>query len=238
MAISLFKKKPVTVAPPALAALEAHLSTDGGIMDRLTGISARLRTVNGDIARRDQMAADIDAQRAAIDTQQADARYGDQAAPDMREQKQALGELENRFAAANETARVAEVVKPRLLADIEALAKQRAELKPQTDRLLWAAVREEADSYLAEYLAARAAMVDIAHKLFAARLAADTIAKARAYGDFCGSGLYHDMYIPIPPHSSIHKPTAETARAAQVADSRLLESEAAELVATLLGAEG
>lgn len=237
MAISLFKKKPVTVAPPALAALEAHLAEDQSLVSQLSAIGVRLRTVNDDIARRDRMSADIEAQRAAIDTQQANARYSDQAAPDLREQKQALSDLENRFADANEVARVAAVLGPRLLADTDTFAKKRAELKHKLDRLLWAAAIEEADSFLPEYLAARAAMVDIAHKLFAARLAADNIAKARGFGVFQSSGLYYDLHIPIPPHKSIVQPGVEGVRAERVADCRRLEVEAEDLINQLLNAE-
>lgn len=238
MAISLFKKPEPAAIPPAREALNANLAADKGIQKEIEAISARLRILNDDVIRRDNMAADINAQRAAIDSRLADARYSGKPDPTIETDQRALKEREEKFVHVGEVARVADAVRPRLMGDIEALGKKRKALRFDTDFLLWAAVKEEADTHLAAYLATRAAMKDIAHKLFAARLAADTISKSRGYGDFVGSGLYHDLHIPLPPHPSIQELTVEAARNAKVVDARRLQEEAEQLIHGLLNAEG
>lgn len=237
MALSLFKtSEPEAPVRPARAALRDHLDIDQGIVKQIAEINARLRIINDDIKAADSMSATIHAQREAIDARLAEARYRDAPAPDVTAERRALADIEQRFVKIAELARIGAVVKPKLQTDADVLVTKRHELKPATDRLLWAAIVEEGVSHLAKYLDARKAMIAIAHKTFGAFLAADTIAKENSFGVFNGSSLYNDMHIPLPTHPAYQRsaPGPEAARRQRSDDAALVSGEAADLVNRLL----
>jgi hypothetical protein len=237
MALSLFKKsEPVSPVAPALAALHAHLDVDQGIVHEIERINARLRIINDDINAAASMSAAIRSKRESIDARLADARYSDAPAPDVTADRQALAQLEKQFERVAELARVGQVVKPKLQADIEALTAKRTELRPTSNRLLYEAALEEGASHAAEYLAAREAMRRLAHKAFAPFVAAEGISKTCAFGGFFDAVLFHDLFIPLPNHPAYRTETVlpEAAKRARYDDGQLLEREAGELVERLL----
>jgi hypothetical protein len=237
MALSLFKtKEPESTVGPALTALHAHLDVDTGIVKQVATLTARMRSVDDDERRVNDLLARKQALQTAMDTAMADARYSEQPAPDQSADHRKLTDFDNQIRALSSIARAGSIARTKLQADINVLLKKRADLKPQTDRLLWEAAKEEAVAHLSEYQAASERLRAVAHRVFAAFCAADTISRARGFGEFYGSGLYSDLRIPMPNHPA-YQPNAlgpEAALRAQSEDAALVVRKAEDLINRLL----
>jgi phosphoribosylformylglycinamidine (FGAM) synthase PurS component len=214
---------------PALAALRAHLDVDQGIVKQIAAINVRMRSVDDDIRRADESEARQRAQEEAIDQTRADAKYSDQPPPDLKEAYQKLSDLKQKVISIGEIARVGRLVRLKLQADTDALLQRRRELKHMTDRLLWNAAREEADARVEDYRVACDQVTTVAHKLFAARTAADTIARARGFGEFYGDS-YQDLHLPL----LLDHLGPEDAQRERVADALLISHEAEDVLNFLL----
>jgi hypothetical protein len=239
MAITtIFSRKQDTVTPPALKRLWDHLDLDRALVKESETISARIKQINGAIKRADDLQARIQAITDSIAAAEADDQYHGLRVRDQSAERGRLTELENELKPASEAARVGKLVLAKLQADTEALSKKRAELKGTTDTLLREAAIEEALSLKTEYLAARAAMLAVARKMFGALLAADTITKEQRVGVFQGSGLYQDLNIPLPPAFNPNPLGPEAAQRARNDDLAQVGHEAATLVNALLTERG
>ena len=240
MALNLFKRSHATVADkPALAALRAHLATLADITDRRATLGERISGINRDVQRAESISADITRLQEQIDGVVADAHYNHQAEPALTDERKRLADLENQLKQASDVARRGMTILPRLQNDSAKLQAERDGLKPATDRLLWEAAREEGASYRDEYLDAMAVMRGAAHKVFAAFTAADAISKSRNFGEFCGSGLYAEMFLPLPLHPAYINPslTPEAAQQIRIADIGAVSEEAEALIERLLNLE-
>ena len=235
---NLFSKKRDTVTPPALKRLWAHLDLDKGIIKQIDVINARVKEIRADIKRADDLQARIQALTDAIAGAAADDQYSGVRVRDQTAERGRLEELETQLKPASETARVGKLVLDKLQADTESLSKTRAELKATTDTLLREAAIEEAESYKGQYLAAREAMLAVAHRVFGALLAADTITKEQRIGVFVGSGLYQDLNIPLPPAFNPNPLGPEAAQRARNEDFAQVGREAETLVNALLAERG
>jgi hypothetical protein len=231
---NLFSKKQELVSPPALKALWAHLDTDRGIIKQSEIVAARIRQINADIKRADELQTRVQALDDSMANAEAEDRHQQRSVRDQSVERKTLADLESQLKSASETARVGRLVLDKLHADTQALARKRAELRAETDKLLRNAVIEEAASLRGEYLKARETMFAVARKVYGALLAADTICKEQRAGEFVGSGLYAELNIPLP---SMFNPTPlgpEAAVRARKDDMALVSHEAEALVNTLL----
>jgi len=222
MALLLFKSKELIVGP-ARAALNTHLAVLNDINDQRAKLSERIISVNRDVQDAEDINARIAAVQSTIDAAIADAAYHRTPEPPLTNERKQLAELEQRLKFASKLARRGTTILPRLRADSESLLAQRDGMKSTTDRLLWDACVEAA-----------------AHKTFAAFTAADTIAKARGFGIFYGSGLYADMYLPLPLHPAYTNPslTPEAAQQIRQADIGAVHTDAEAFINQLLSGEG
>ncbi|SRR5579859_347664 len=231
---NVFGKKRDTTNPPALKRLQDHLDLDRGIVKQSEVISARIRQIKTDLKRADDLQIQVQAANRAIAAAEADDRYHQRPTRDLSAERKALADIENHLKRASEAARVGHLVLDKLQADTEALSRKRAELRVTRDTLLREAAIEEAESYMGQYLAAREAMIAVAHKAFGALLAADTITKEQRVGVFQGSGLYQDLNIPLPPAFNPNPLGPEAAQRARNEDLAQVGREAETLVNALL----
>ena len=239
MALLLFKSKELIVGP-ARAALNTHLAVLNDINDQRAKLSERIISVNRDVQDAEDINARIAAVQSTIDAAIADAAYHRTPEPPLTNERKQLAELEQRLKFASKLARRGTTILPRLRADSESLLAQRDGMKSTTDRLLWDACVEEGTRRRDEYLTAIDNVRAAAHKTFAAFTAADTIAKARGFGIFYGSGLYADMYLPLPLHPAYTNPslTPEAAQQIRQADIGAVHTDAEAFINQLLSGEG
>jgi hypothetical protein len=236
MALSLFKTKEATDPRPARAALRAHLDIDQGIVKQMAELNARLFRITTRERDLNDLLAKKQALQDSVDDALANARYNEQPEPNLSTERRQLTELDNQVRSLADAARVDGRTKTKLQTDLPVLQQKRAELKSTTDRLLWEAALEEMSTYAEEYRQAEAAFRAVHRRVFAAALAADTIAMSRQYGQFVSSALYHDQLLTKPIHAAFYpdQRTPEEVLTERQEDSRSLGKDADKVIHDLL----
>jgi hypothetical protein len=221
---------------PMLTALRAKLAAINTAQQKRMTINAAMGSARDDIRRAEELTAERDTAQTSIDEQLAIARHLNEPTPALAAERRNLAAANERLTEAAEIARIAKAVLPKYEADIQAHNVAIKTLTDQLPRHLYAALIERGVATAPRYLEAIEQFRRSCINTFSCFVAADRLSLTHGFGEFHGSGLFHEMRIPVPTHPAFNPNplTPEQAQAKWIADGKAIEADADTLINHLL----
>lgn len=218
--------------------LKMHLREIAAVNDLRTELSRKHELCQQDVGAAEAAAARVQALRGEVDAVLADARYRGADAPDVSDKQRELVAAVAEADRLASVARAAEAAGRRYVLDASGLNIRLDALRQKTPRLIHAALIEKIIATAPAFREAEEQFRATVRDTMRLALAADTIALANGFQQFCASGAYGDFFIPRPPFDPFRRgPIVGDAYAVQqehVADLRRLQCEADAVVMELL----